>query len=840
VLLVPKKNQTFRLVVDYRRLNAATDSLRYALPTVQSVLDALSGARCMSTLDLKSGYLQVGLTPGAERLCAFVTPFGVFKFRRMPFGLKNAPRHFQYVMDSILHDLGKFVRVYLDDIVVFSSSFQEHGEHLSTVFAVLSRHGLVLNADKCHFFCKEVALLGFIVSGSGVRADPAKTAAVDNWCSPTSRVGVQAFCGFANYFRSFISQFAHKMAPLYAALRGDKFDWTQAQQTAFDVMKRELGDLPSLSHPRFDRPFYALCDASHTAAGGVLCQRDEADGPLRPIAYFSKAFNPAQLNYATLEKELLAIVLLVTKYAHYLAAGKCHVQTDHRNIVSLVRKAVARPVARNRVARWVIALGAFDLEFEYVKGSENVAPDALSRAVVASVFQRNVTIVEAQHASADVWKWRDTEPDKFVLIDGLLYRKFGEYMCLVVPPSLYRRYLRAAHDDRNHFGIAATWQYLKLRTWWPHQKQIMASYIAACHHCQVRTTGPQRPSRQGFLQPVVTSDVFALVALDFTGPCPTDANGHRWICTIIDHFSGFVQFYAVKDQSAKSASACLLRWCMVFGVPERVLTDRGAAFTSAMFAELCAKLNIARSRTTAYHPQANGRCERVHGVLRKIDWTEGWVDRLPLIAFGINTMTTSDRTLCPYTVVFGIPPLTRVLSKSRVQRNDATDSVVLDANEHLVMFALVRDFARSAQAARRALSKARYDVGQVSVSFEVNDLVLLSVPQPRGVTKKEYVPWSGPWRVSEVISPLVYRIDTDRGDQVVSVQRLKAYIPQWQEADVPGAVVVLDDADNDSDDEKRVPVQVAPDDDDDDDDDDDGKVELDGDTSVCKVTQEEN
>ncbi|CAI5467291.1 unnamed protein product [Closterium sp. Yama58-4] len=329
ILFAPKKDGGLRMCIDYRALNAATVKNRFPVPRVEDLLDAVQGARVFSKIDLRSGYHQIRVVPEDQHKTAFRTKQGLYEFRVLPFGLTNAPATFQTLMNTVLSEfLGSFVVVYLDDILIFSKSKEEHVQHLQRVFEVLRREKLYAKQSKCGFFLPEVEFLGHVVSASGIRTDPKKIAAVQDWVAPTSVKELQSFLGFANYYRRFVQGYASIASPLTDLLRkGVEYVWGPAQQQAFEQMKQSLTSSPTLSYPDPTRPYVVVTDASDQAIGAVLLQ-DQGRG-LQPIAYESHKLRGAELNYPIHDKEALAIIHAYKVWRCYLEGADSVIRTVH-------------------------------------------------------------------------------------------------------------------------------------------------------------------------------------------------------------------------------------------------------------------------------------------------------------------------------------------------------------------------------------------------------------------------------------------------------------------------------------------------------------------------------
>jgi len=390
ILVVPKKSdasgtQKLRIVVDFRRLNDLTIGDSYPLPNVTDILDQLGNAKYFSTLDLASGYHQIAMSERDKNKTAFSTPYGHYEFNRMPFGLKNAPATFQRLMNAVLAGLqGIRCLVYLDDIVIYGSSLQEHNKRLTEALQRLRKHNLKLQVEKCEFLRKEVTYLGHIISEDGISPDPAKLSAVKNFPTSKKVKDVQSFIRLAGYYRKFIKNFSKIAKPLTMLTKKDnKFNWNTEQQNAFDSLKEKLTSAPVLSYPDFTRQFLITTDASDYAIGAILSQ-----GPVdqdRPIAYASRILNKAEQNYNTTEKELLAIVWAVKHFRPYVYGTKFLIITDHKPLIWLF--SINDPGLR--LIRWRLKLEEYDYEIIHRAGKGNTNADTLSRNPITNQSQIN-------------------------------------------------------------------------------------------------------------------------------------------------------------------------------------------------------------------------------------------------------------------------------------------------------------------------------------------------------------------------------------------------------------------------------------------------------------------
>jgi len=380
IWIVPKKpdsagNKRWRMVIDYRALNEKTIGDAYPLPNITDILDQLGNAKYFSVLDLASGFHQIPMDPKDAPKTAFSTPYGHYQFKRMPFGLKNAPATFQRLMDNVLSGLqGNELFVYMDDIVIYARSLEEHAIKFNRLMARLREANLKLQPDKCEFLRKEVAYLGHIIGEKGVKPDPNKIKAVTHFPTPRNPKNIKQFLGLVGYYRRFIPQFSKIAKPLTELLKKDKpFKWELSQINAFNTLRESLCTEPILQYPDFTQPFILTTDASGYAIGGVLSQGKI--GKDLPISYVSRVLNKAEQNYSTIEKECLAIVYCTNHFRPYLYGRKFTVITDHKPLVWL--HSIKDP--SSRLWKWRTKLAEYEYDIQYKKGSLNNNADALSR-----------------------------------------------------------------------------------------------------------------------------------------------------------------------------------------------------------------------------------------------------------------------------------------------------------------------------------------------------------------------------------------------------------------------------------------------------------------------------
>ena len=376
VLLLDKPDGTIRFCLDFRRLNHVTKSDAYPMPRLDNLIEKIGSCKYISSLDLTKGYYQIPMHPKDREKTAFRSPIGLYEFTVMAFGLKNAPATFQRLMDKVLNGLYDFTIAYLDDIAIFSKTWEEHKGHLKIVLHRIQEAGLTIKAAKCHIGGSSIKYLGHMIGDGQIKPLSAKVEAIATWPKPTTKKKVRAFLGLVGYYRKFIPKFSEIAAPL-SSLTGkkitDPITWTAACQTAFDKLKNALISQPILATPDFGKPFTVYTDASNDGLGAVLCQPG-AEDELHPVVYLSKKLLPREKHLSTIEKECLAIIWALQRLKPYLWGRTFELCTDHSPLIWL------RSMKTNsKLMRWALILQDFDFTIKSVKGTLNIVADALSR-----------------------------------------------------------------------------------------------------------------------------------------------------------------------------------------------------------------------------------------------------------------------------------------------------------------------------------------------------------------------------------------------------------------------------------------------------------------------------
>jgi transposase InsO family protein len=623
----------------------------------------------------------------------------------MFFGLTNSPATFQTMMNEIFQELilEGVVVVYMDDILIFTETIEQHREVTRRVLQLLQKHELFLKPDKCEFEKTRVEYLGLIISHNSVEMDPVKVAGVAEWPTPTNKKEVQSFLGFTNFYRRFISDFSHHARPLFDLTKNDvKWKWSEDEQSAFDTLRKLITSAPILMSPDSSRPFRIEADSSDFATGAVLSQQSADDEKWHPVAFLSKSLSPVERNYEIHDKEMLAIIRAMEEWRHFLegAEHQFEVWTDHKNLEYFMS---AKKLNR-RQARWSLFLARFDFLLHHRPGKSMGKSDALSRRadhgngaadnsditlLTPSLFAvRAMEGIEVTGEERDIMKdvrrgTRDGEHEvtiaevvkrlkeagqksvrsaEWSLTDGVLYFRSKVY----VPDTfdLRRRIVSLCHDSKvaGHAGRWKTHELVSQNYWWPRMSRYIGAYVSTCDLC-LRTKA-QRHHPVGELHPLpVPAEAWDTVSVDFIVELP-QSSGHDAVMVVVDSVTKRAHFTSTVTTVTAAGTARLFVqhvW-RHHGLPRKIVSDRGPQFVAEFTRELYRMLGIKLAATTAYHPQGDGQTERVNQELEQYlrlfvnQRQDDWADLLPLAEFQYNNHVHSATQHPPFLLESGRLP----------------------------------------------------------------------------------------------------------------------------------------------------------------------------------------
>ncbi|CAD6189835.1 unnamed protein product [Caenorhabditis auriculariae] len=664
IVLVKKKDHSFRFTVDYRQLNAITVRENYIIPQVGDIIDLACGSRFFTSFDLIQGFFQIPLRKKDRSLTAFATPNGTWQFRRMPMGLCGAPHTFQTAVQLLQEKVTCRLFVYLDDLLLTSPTAEQHLRDLEEVLIAIKDFGLKIRLKKCKFACSSVEFLGLVVGRDGVKPNPKKVESIVDFPTPTTVTAVRGFLGMANYFRRFIRGFAAIAAPLTELTKKDvPFEWTSTTEEAFETLKQKLVTCPVLQGPAIDQPFILESDASGIAVGAVLLQRKSPEEPPHVIAYASRKLNKAERNYPPIESEALALVFAVTQFRTYILGLKTTAIVDHKPLTTLLR----RRDLIGRLAKYQLVLSEYNLEIVYRPGPENFVGDALSRyfpdetkepkplpmkpkpkpkpaketsvaavevenlapqveidldeirvAQERSEYCREAVKILQKNAEDDDKKARNIRK-RYNLENGLLYERQRSGISAAVlhvpiktaDPETIAKILKRFHQDAStsaHAGIERTASAIRRRFNWTNLQKDVEDFVNKCFLCQRRKTNPHETTVEPAEKLPVTSSPFERCHIDVLGPLPITINENRYVLTIVDAFSKWtIAVPLPKQDSAAINRAFTENLVLKHGPPSMIISDNGTQFVSNSFKNLLKKWKIQHQTTAPYHKTSNGQ-----------------------------------------------------------------------------------------------------------------------------------------------------------------------------------------------------------------------------------------
>lgn len=700
IVMAPKKDGQYRFCVDYRKLNTLTEDATQPIPRISDSLRDLGNATIFSTLDLKSGYWQIPMDPDSVKYTAFATPSGgTYAFKAMPFGLKGAPGTFQRLMaqEVLVNYIGDFCTVYLDDIIIYSTNWDDHLRHLGLVLERLAAHQLTCAPGKCVLGSHQLEYLGFLVKASGNEAKTSYCRSIVEHPEPTSKKQLQGFIGTCNWLHEYVKDLARWMAPLTDLLRGKRsFHWTAAARAAFENIKNLFRKPLKLARPQPGRPIILQTDASAAGMGAVLYY-DREDGGRDVISFASAKFTPAESRYHCNEQECAAVIWAIKRFRPYLEDQPFTLRTDSRALTWLDRL----KDSRDKLRRWALLLQEFTFRVEHVPGRYNELPDALSRNPeeqthvelddVDRMLPPKVNLREDAEVPLTAYRVTKVAPlaeeirlaqqadpvlsdiaqralrghtsldNGYTVMQGMLWQweESGQRWTPVVPASAMPRLLYEYHDSplANHPGAEETLRAIREHFRWPGMKRDVEEHVRLCHLC---ACVKKDTSRKPGLRPHQPTEPWRTISVDLMGPYPITARRKRYILVVTDLFSRWVEAFALVSSEApflvqKVEDEVFSRW----GYPEHVLCDNGPQFTSREWAAACERWQADLWTTPIYHPRANPTERRNQGIKIGLKLHlegkrhSGWDLHLPEILFSLRYRRNAATGVSPAWLLFG-------------------------------------------------------------------------------------------------------------------------------------------------------------------------------------------
>lgn len=644
MVVVPKANGKLRICLDPKDLNRAILREHYPLPTIEDIATRLHGAKVFTKLDVRSGFWHIVLDEKSSYLTTFQTPFGRFRWKRMPFGISSAPEVFQRRMHELIEGL-QGVEVIADDFVVVGfghthlEAIQDHDKNLTTFLQRCEAQGVVLNTDKFTLRQKEVPFIGHIATDEGLRVDPAKVRAIVEMPAPKDKAGIQRLLGLAQYLSKFLPHLSDITKPLRELTQNDvEWTWESPQQKALDTLKKAVTTTPVLRYYNLKEEVTIQCDASQSGLGAALTQNGQ------PVAYASRALTPAETRYAQIEKEMLAIVFACTRFEPYLfGRDMVTVETDHKPLENIAIKPLH--AAPKRLQRMLIQTQKYNLRIHYKKGKDMFLADTLSRAYLPEVnscnFSRELEDIDHKillpvskarwqqitHASADDpvlqqlrYTIQNGWPDSRKETSECLYPYFDvrdeltvqgnlvfKGQQLVVPATLRKELMAVTHAS--HTGIEGCIRRARDSLYWPRMATELKEYISKCDVCLAHRS---TPGKEPLLSHELVARPWSKVAADL---CELDG---RTLLVIADYYSNFIEVARLNSVTSRSVIKEMKDVFARYGIPDVLVTDNGAQFASAEFAVFAETWSFEHHTSSPRYPQSNGKAENAVQTVKRL------------------------------------------------------------------------------------------------------------------------------------------------------------------------------------------------------------------------------
>lgn len=858
VVVHKKEADKLRLVCDFRLLNRIAVSDTYPLPRIFEILNSLSGSKFFAKMDLHAAFHQIAIPPKLRHLFGFCSELGFWEYARLPFGYKNSSNIFQRMMDMVFGDLKeRKIITYVDDIIIGAQSVDELYEKIEIVFQRLRENNLTISPSKCVFGATKIDFLGYRVSESELSPTEDNARKILEFNIPNTVKKVKSFLGTCNFYRSLIPKYAELAKPLTdLTCKGARFqpkDATYIQN--FKRLQNAFFNPPLLRQPDFERPFVITTDASKIAISGVLEQWDATSQMFHPIAYYSRALNPAETRYAPIKLELMAVHNSVTYFKGYVYGSKFEVRSDAEPLKEF--KNQHNP--GNLVTRWLLELADYDFEIKHIKGADNHLADYISRdplirreepqtvrenmnligrthetghledsqkfskrtlinsvpldsqeyktqqlaevmSILADMERANekqsddaeeIGIVNAIHATlfedklslANIKELQDDDLDikliKDAIIEGeilnipnfqnyslnsdnglLMYRteknltqdRYFNQPKIVVPTILRKEVLERVHSA--HYGQLKTFNLVRKHFYWAGYFKDVENFVESCWEC-MKLKG--KIPRQALAEMPICTKNGEILSLDICGPFKQTPKGNKYVLTIIDQFSRFLQLYPLKTVSAEEVADKLIHYISIFGAPREVLTDNGGAFIAHLQRRIQDVFGIKPNFTSSYHPQTNSKCERVHLQLKhcikaRCKEDNQWEDYIYLHAALYNANHHKSMGESPDFVMFGMDKAKLINYGLEERDNGVTLRSYTENRVRNVMENYKKAYENLAMAQKKMCEASQYKAKVRNI--EIGSRVFIK----EGRTNFGKSKFIGPYRVLQQVNKYVFRL----------------------------------------------------------------------------------
>ena len=790
--MVPKSdpNAFPRVVHDYRALNSNTIKDYTPLPRQDEILEIMAKAKIRGKIDMTSAYYQIPMAESDIHKTAFKTAFGLFEWTVMAQGLCNAPATFQRYMNWILRKyIGRICSCYIDDISIWSQSIEEHKKNVRLILEALREHGMIASAMKSVLFADAIPFLGHIVSSRGIEVAEDKVNKILAAKRPESAQHIKEFNGLVNYIGQFLPGLAEWSSKLSGLTKKNvPFKWDESHETAFLNIKRLSKEAPickPIDYTLLD-PVFLVTDASKDSLGGYYGQGKDYK-TMTPAGFHSRTFNPAEKNYPTHDKEMLAVVDCMKKWEPQLLGGPFKVLTDHRPLTHWTTQKDMSP----RQIRWNNDVySRFDATIEYIPGVTNTAADALSRypfvqhstpvtsnpsedseinAVSTIHFDKGILeSVKACCKTDKIFAPIIQNPERFPayqVLNDLIF--MDGRLCIPTNDRRSREcLLKQYHDCQSHFGIAKTRQSITRDYYWPGISLEVEKYVKSCPSCAVNKAGTRGPA--GFLHPLpIPENRFAEIAIDFVGPL-AKCKGYDTLLVMTDRLTNYVRIEPTYQTATAENVATLMykSWYRHFGLPEAITSDRDKLFTSKFWRQLHSLIGTNLRMSTSHHPETDGSSERsnktaIEALRHYVNVRQkDWVDHLIHVETSMNNSVNATTGKSPTELLYG----TTIRLFPVVNLGEATLPAVADYLEQIrESIDIAKDGHRAAKTKQTVYANQHrredpeYNVGD-KVYLE-SSTIRLNIKQ-KGRAAKFYPRFIGPYKVIEAKTKTsTYKLD---------------------------------------------------------------------------------
>lgn len=792
-----RKPGKVRLCIDSRRLNAVTKKDSYPLPHINGLLSRLKDTYYISGIDLKDAFLQIPLSKSSKEKTAFAIPGKpLYHYKYMPFGLCNGPQTMSRLMDRVIPSrLRENVFIYLDDLLVCSSDFNTHIQLLSEVASCLKRAKLTINVAKSKFCQKQIRYLGYIVGNGCLKVDPEKVDTIKNFPLPKTPKQLRRFVGMANWYRSFISNFADISGPLTDCLKKSNktFKLNESAKISFEKLKYALSHAPVLAEPNFNKEFVIQCDASRIGVGGVLYQTDE-EGREHPIAFVSKKINKAQKNYTVTELECLAAIVCVNRFRPYIEGLPFRIITDHSSLKWLMSQ---RDLS-GRLARWSLKLQRYDFQIEHRKGSLNVVPDCLSRMEVEELVSTNIfseidldspefndndyqeiikTIVENKDCLPDLRLSNNVVLKRVYFREGVENEEDSLWR-IWLPKSLSEKVIRSCHnsDSSCHGGFQKTLSRIRSKYFWPSMVKDVKLFVQNCDICK-SIKYPNQTSRPIMGNQFPSNRPFERLYCDFLGTYPFSKVNNSVLFICLDHFSKFVFLKPMKSATSSNIILFLQNELFpTFGVPRCIHSDNGKQFISREMKEFLKLYEVNHITTGFYapHPNASERTNRE--IITKIRYFlqdhrdhKDWDKYIPQVLNVLRSDFHNSIKCTPYFALFGQNMIQHGSTYKILDQLQCTPGADLSIENHADKLLRIRENIQENLNTAHIKATKTYNLRSRNIEFKKGETVFRKNYILSDMSKhinRKFLPNYLKCKIKEKVGSNLYEIEDENGKYI--------------------------------------------------------------------------